>query len=219
VPSFEMDGHFTLITRRGRIKRVAVDEFAAVRPSGLIAMGLEPDDYLGWVKYSDGDQDIVVVAEQGQSIRFHESKVRVMGRPAGGVRAMRLDGDFLAGMDVVDENDTNMLVVTRNGYGKRTDLSEYRTQGRNGVGLRTISRNEKTGPIVAMRCINADDDIMVMTKFGVVLRTRLEEIRETGRSTQGVRLVDLQEDDEVVGIAIMSGTEENGLEDDEPADE
>src|SRR6185369_9770805 len=78
VPSFEIDGHFTLITKRGRIKRVAVDEFAAVRPSGLIAMGLEADDYLGWVKYSDGDQDIVVVTEQGQSIRFHESQVRVM---------------------------------------------------------------------------------------------------------------------------------------------
>ncbi len=207
VPSFEIDGHFTLITKRGRIKRVAVDEFAAVRPSGLIAMGLEPDDYLGWVKYSDGDQDIVVVTEQGQSIRFHESQVRVMGRPAGGVRSIRLDGDLIAGMDSLDEDHTHMLVVTRNGYGKRTELSEYRAQGRYGSGVRTLARNEKTGSIVAMRCINADDDIMLITRNGVVLRTRLEEIRETGRSTQGVKLMDLADGDEVVGIAVMSGSE------------
>jgi DNA gyrase subunit A len=109
-----------------------------------------------------------------------------------------------------------MLVVTRNGYGKRTELGEYRSQGRYGVGIRTIARNEKTGAIVAMRCITADDDIMLITRFGVVLRTRLEEIRETGRSTQGVKLMDLQDGDEVVSIAIMTGTEENGTEDIEP---
>ncbi len=209
VSSFEMDGHFTLATRKGRIKRVALDEFAAVRPSGLIAMGLEPDDYLGWVKYSDGDQDVIVVTEQGQSIRFHESRVRVMGRPAGGVMAIKLDGDYLAGMDVVDESHhTHMLVVTRNGFGKRTLLQDYRQQGRYGSGVRTLARNEKTGPIVAVRCISEGDDIMLITKLGVVLRTRLHEIRETGRSTQGVTLMNLQDDDEVVGIAVMSGTEE-----------
>lgn len=220
VSSFEMDGHFTMATKKGRIKRVALDEFAAVRPSGLIAMGLEDDDYLGWVKYSDGDQDVVVVTEQGQSIRFHESDVRVMGRPAGGVMAIRLDGDYLAGMDVIDETHTHMLVVTKNGFGKRTELSEYRQQGRYGLGVRTLARNEKTGPIVAIRCINEGDDIMLMTKIGVVLRTRLDEIRETGRSTQGVTLMDLQDGDEVIGIAIMTGSpEENGGEGESPADQ
>ena len=208
VSSFEdQSGHFTMLTKKGRIKRVAVEEFAAVRPSGLIAMGLEPDDYLGWVKYSDGDQDIIIATEQGQSIRFHESDVRVMGRPAGGVRAIRFDDplDLIAGMDVVDdEQHTHMLIVTRNGYGKRTLLSDYRAQGRYGLGVRTLARNEKTGPIVAMRCINEDDDIMFITKFGVVLRTNLDEIRETGRSTQGVMLMNLQDEDEVVGIAIMT---------------
>jgi DNA gyrase subunit A len=221
VSSFEMDGHFTLATRKGRIKRVALDEFAAVRPSGLIAMGLEPDDYLGWVKYSDGDQDVIVVTEQGQSIRFHESRVRVMGRPAGGVMAIKLEGDYLAGMDVIDESrHTHMLVVTRNGFGKRTLLQDYRQQGRYGSGIRTLARNEKTGPIVAVRCISEGDDIMLITKLGVVLRTRLHEIRETGRSTQGVTLMNLQDDDEVVGIAVMSGTEaENNAENGEPAGE
>jgi DNA gyrase subunit A len=213
VSSFEMDGHFTMATRKGRIKRVTLDEFAAVRPSGLIAMGLEPDDTLCWVKYSDGDQDVVVVTEQGQSIRFHESEVRVMGRPAGGVHAIRLDNDVLAGMDVVDERHSHVLVVTRNGFGKRTELSEYRQQGRYGLGVRTLARNEKTGPIVAMRCINETDGIILMTKFGVVLRTSLNQIRETGRSTQGVMLMDLQEGDEIVGMAIMDGsTEENNTD-------
>ncbi len=204
VDSFELDGHFVMATKRGRIKRVTLDEFAAVRPSGLIAMGLEPDDYLGWVKYSDGDQDVIMVTEQGQSIRFHESEVRVMGRPAGGVHAIKLDDDMVAGMDVVDENHTHMLVVTKNGYGKRTDLSEYRQQGRYGLGVRTLARNEKTGPIVSVRCINENDDIMLITMNGVVLRTRLNQIRETGRSTQGVTLMDLYNGDEVVGVAIMS---------------
>jgi DNA gyrase subunit A len=207
VSSFEdQSGYFVLTTRRGRIKRVAVEEFAAVRPSGLIAMGLEPDDYLGWVKYSDGDQDIIIVTEQGQSIRFHESGVRVMGRPAVGVNAIKLElDDFIAGMDVVDMAHSHMLVVTRNGYGKRTLLSDYRQQGRYGAGIRTLARNDKTGPIIAMRCINASDDIMFITKFGVVLRTNLTQIRETGRSTQGVKLMDLYEGDEVVAVAIMSG--------------
>jgi DNA gyrase subunit A len=209
VSSFEMDGHFTMATRKGRIKRVTLDEFAAVRPSGLIAMGLEPDDTLCWVKYSDGDQDVVVVTEQGQSIRFHESDVRVMGRPAGGVHAIRLDNDALAGMDVVDESHSHVLVVTRNGFGKRTELSEYRQQGRYGSGVRTLARNEKTGPIVAMRCINETDGIILMTKFGVVLRTSLNQIRETSRSTQGVTLMDLQEGDEIVGMAIMDGSAED----------
>jgi len=204
VDSFELDGHFVMATKLGRIKRVTLDEFAAVRPSGLIAMGLEPDDYLGWVKYSDGDQDVIMVTEQGQSIRFHESEVRVMGRPAGGVHAIKLDDDAVAGMDVVDESHTHMLVVTKNGYGKRTDLSEYRQQGRYGLGVRTLARNEKTGPIVSVRCINENDDIMLITMNGVVLRTRLNQIRETGRSTQGVKIMDLYDGDEVVGVAIMS---------------
>jgi DNA gyrase subunit A len=207
VENFESDGHFTMATRYGRIKRVTLDEFAAVRPSGLIAMTLDEGDTLNWVKYSDGDQDIVVVTDQGQSIRFHESDVRVMGRPAAGVSAIKLDlDDLVAAMDVINQNlHSHLLVVTQNGYGKRTELTEYKQQGRYGSGIRTVARNEKTGPIVAARCINAEDDIMLITKQGIVLRTSLNQIRETGRSTQGVTLMDLYDGDEVVGIALMSG--------------
>jgi DNA gyrase subunit A len=117
-------------------------------------------------------------------------------------------------MDVVSEgHHTHMLVVTRHGYGKRTELSEYRQQGRYGVGVRTLARNEKTGPIVAMRCINEQDEIILVTRDGIVLRTWLDQIRETGRSTQGVTVMDLYDGDEIVGMAIMGSG--NNLE---PAD-
>lgn len=201
--------YFIMATRKGRIKRVELSEFEAVRSSGLIAMSLNDDDQLSWVKSTTGDQDVIIATEQGQSIRFHESGVRVMGRAAAGVNAIRLDeDDEVAGMDVVSAEVTHMLVVTRNGYGKRTALDEYKTQGRYGSGIRTLARNEKTGPIVAMRCINAEDEILLITRNGVVLRTRLEEIRETGRSTQGVTLMHVAGNDEVVGMTIVSPTEE-----------
>ncbi len=221
VDSYDREGYFILATREGRIKRVHLEDFKDVRPSGLIAMGLDDGDTLNWVKASSGDQDILIVTEGGQGIRFNENDVRVMGRPAAGVNAIRLeDHDLVAGMDVIGEGDTHCLVVTRNGFGKRTLLDEYNTQGRYGLGVRTLARNERIGPIVAMRCINADDDILLITRAGIVLRTRLEEIRETGRSTQGVKLMDLARKDVITGIAIMDSEpdEEVGVDDDEADD-
>lgn len=206
VSSFEDAGaYFIMATRNGRIKRVMLEEFADVRPSGLIAMNLQDGDYLGWVKFTKGEQHVMLVTEQGQSIRFPEDAVRVMGRPAGGVNAMKLgDNDFIAGMDVIGPKHTHMLVVTSNGFGKRTRLDEYSVQGRYGSGARTLARNERTGSIVTMRCINEDDEIMIISRAGVVLRTSLDQIRETGRSTQGVTIMTLAEDDRVAGVAIMS---------------
>jgi DNA gyrase subunit A len=216
VESFNDDeGYFVMATRQGRIKRVHLEEFAGVRPSGLIAISLDEGDVLEWVKHTNGSQDIVLVTEGGQSIRFHETDVRVMGRQAAGVNAIRLgETDRVAGMDVAREGDTDMLVVTRNGFGKRTPLDEYKTQSRYGIGIRTLARNEKTGAIIAMRCVNPENDILVMTRFGVVLRTRLDQIRETGRSTQGVTLMRLADEDEVVSVAIMDSVpiEEEGEE-------
>jgi DNA gyrase subunit A len=206
VANFELQGYFVMATRNGRIKRVHLEEFAAVRPSGLIAMTLEPGDTLNWVKYTDGDQDVLMVTEGGQSIRFHEKRVRVMGRPAAGVNSIRLDeGDFVAGMDVISEGDTHTLVITSNGYGKRTPISDYKEQGRYGYGVRTLARNARTGNIVAMRCINAEDDVLVITRQGIVLRTNLDQVREVGRNTKGVRMMDPADDDVVTSIAVMKG--------------
>jgi DNA gyrase subunit A len=216
VSSFANENaYFIMATRQGRIKRVHLDEFEAVRPSGVIAILLHDDDSLRWAKLTNGDQDVVLVTEQGQGIRFHESDVRVMGRAAGGVNAIRLqENDLVAGMDVIDtEVHTHLLVVTRNGFGKRTPLDQYSAQGRFGLGSRTLARNEKTGPIVAARTINEEDQIMLMTRAGIVLRTDLQSIRETGRSTQGVILMDLADSDEVVGIALLKdeGDEIDGI--------
>lgn len=205
IESFEKEGgYFVMVTRYGRIKRVHMQEFADVRNSGIIAISLNEDDYLGWVKYTTGDQDVVLVTEQGQSIRFHEDETRPLSRTAAGVNAIRLsDDDVVAGMDVIGTEHTHILVVTANGYGKRTTIDQYLQQGRFGVGVRTLARSDKTGNVVAMRCIKEEDEIMVITRAGVVLRTALNAIRETGRSTQGVTLINVADGDEVASIAIM----------------
>ncbi|MDZ4669227.1 MAG: DNA gyrase subunit A [Phototrophicales bacterium] len=206
VESFEKEGgFFTMVTRHGRIKRVHMQEFADVRNSGIIAISLNEDDYLGWVKYTDGNQEVVLVTENGQSIRFHEDEARPLGRTAAGVNAIRLtDKDVVAGMDVIGAEHTHILVVTANGYGKRTTIDQYLQQGRYGVGVRTLARNDKTGNVVAMRCIKEEDEIMVITRDGIVLRTALNAIRETGRSTQGVTLINIADGDAVASIAIMN---------------
>jgi DNA gyrase subunit A len=206
VESFEKEGgFFTMVTRHGRIKRVHMQEFADVRNSGIIAISLNEDDYLGWVKYTDGNQEVVLVTENGQSIRFHEDEARPLGRTAAGVNAIRLtDNDVVAGMDVIGADHTHILVVTANGYGKRTTIDQYLQQGRYGVGVRTLARNDKTGNVVAMRCIKEEDEIMVITRDGIVLRTALNAIRETGRSTQGVTLINIADGDAVASIAIMN---------------
>ncbi len=210
VSSFDADGYFVLATKFGRIKRVDLHDFADVRPSGLIAMSLDDGDTLKWAKHTNGDQHVILVTENGQSIRFHEGTVRSMGRQAGGVNSIRLIGeDVVVGMDVVEEDDTHVLVVTRYGYGKRTPIDEYRTQGRYGSGILTLARNEKTGPVVSMYCINAKDDILIITSGNVILRTSLEQIREIGRNTQGVKVMDLSDGDVIVGVAVMDGTSES----------
>ncbi len=224
VAAFAMEGAYcVLATRKGRIKRVRLNEFENVRPSGLMAMGLEEGDTLCWVKLTEGNQHIIMVSVNGQSIRFREEEVRVMGRQAAGVRGIRLrDGDEIAGMDVLTQAHNHILVVTQNGYGKRTAISidadehEYPLQRRYGLGVRTLKRNQRTGPVVAIRCISVEDDIMLISrhgvilisKNGVVLRTQLSEISEMGRNTQGVTLMKLADDDEVAGIAIMRNEEQ-----------
>ncbi len=214
VPSFEQEGYFVLATRFGRVKRVHLKDFSAVRSNGMIAMSLQPADTLSWVRMSTGDQDIILVTENGMSIRFNENDVRVMGRPASGVNGIRLqDNDLVAGMDVIDMRDSDLLIVTQYAFGKRTALDEYSTQGRYGLGLRTLARNERTGPVVAARAVSADEDITLITTGGMTLRTNLESIRQTGRSTQGVHLMDLKEDDTVASIAILDSASDEPGED------
>ncbi len=204
VPSFEEVEYCTMVTRQGRIKRVEVSAFEAVRPSGLIAILLDEGDELGWVKLTTGDQDLILVTAQGQSIRFNESEVRPMGRAAAGVNAIRLRrGDEVAGMDVIRDPNGQLLVVTRNAYGKRSLLSEYRRQSRYGLGIKTLSRSEKTGPIIAARTIRPGDHVTFITSGGMALRTRVDDISLIGRSTMGVQLMNLAPGDHLASIALL----------------
>ncbi len=214
VPSFDdIGGYFIMCTAHGRIKRVALSEFSSVRPSGLIAMSLEQGDHLGWVRHTTGDNDVILVTQQGQSIRFDENDVRVMGRTAQGVNAMRLaEHDILAGMDAIRPEDTDfeLLIVTENGYGKRTALSEFRQQSRYGKGIRAISNDlSKTGRIVGARVLRDEEtDLTIITRNGISLRTSAFDISTYGRTAQGVKLIDLEADDNVVSIALVIGDKE-----------
>ena len=216
------DAFFVLATRKGRIKRVMLSEFVHVRPSGLVAIHLNEGDTLGWVKMTKGSHHVIMVSTNGQSIRFREDQVRTMGRQAAGVLGMRLrDDDEVAGMDVVGDEHSHILVVTQNGYGKQSSVDKYSIQRRYGYGVITLKKTEGKGPVAAMRCVGENDGIMLISKNGIVLRTRVAEIPETGRITQGVTLMNLKEDDEVAGIAIMreedqadffaDGVDEGGL--------
>jgi DNA gyrase subunit A len=203
----DAQGYFVLCTRKGRIKRVPVGSFAAVRSNGLIAMSLDQDDYLRWAKHTNGSQDLVLVTRKGQAIRFSERDVRVMGRQASGVSAIRFRGDDeLTAMDVIDDPNNTLLVVTEYGYGKRTPLREYKRQRRYGFGIRTLSKDmEKTGPIIGASVVSHDDGLTLITAGGIALRTEVDTISTYGRATSGVQLIHLAHDDVIVGIAIVAG--------------
>ncbi len=204
VPDFEAAEYCTMMTHKGKIKRVALSEFAAVRPSGLIAMGLANDDELGWVRTTSGEEEVIIVTERGQALRFHETEVRSMGRPAKGVYGIRLRAeDRVVGMEVV-EPGADLLIVTTNGFGKRTSLEEYPVKGRATMGVLTIDRNalSKVGLITSARVVQPKDDLITLISAnGIVLRTNADAISQYSRATRGVQVMNLEEDDTVVSIA------------------
>jgi DNA gyrase subunit A len=203
VPDFEAAEYCTMATRNGKIKRVALPNFASVRPSGLIAINLTEGDVLGWVRLTSGDNEIICVTEQGRALRFHESEVRPMGRPAAGVRAIKLKpGDFITSMSVADP-EGDLLVVMANGYGKRTPIKEYLPKGRGTMGVLTLSKSKMdvTGPIAAARVVSEDDDLTIISSGGIMLRTKVKQIKQAGRATMGVRVINLKEGETVGSVA------------------
>jgi DNA gyrase subunit A len=211
VEDFE-SGYFVLCTRKGRIKRVQISDFSSVRSNGLIAMGLDGDDQLRWGKRTSGEDHVILVTQQGRSIRFRETEVRVMGRQAFGVNAIRLrDGDHLVALDVINPGVTSLLVVTTKGYGKRTPIEEYPLRGRFGLGVRTFSvtaSSQRMGAIVSAHTLRDNDDITVITREGMALRTRASTIRLVGRARRSVRIIHLSRDDRVVSVAVVEGSPE-----------
>ena len=190
--------HLMMVTARGQVKKTELSEFEHVRRSGLIAIKLKNGDSLNWVKPTSGNGDIMLVTQDGQSIRFSEKEVRPMGRVAAGVRGIKLRGnDVVISMDVLDGEDFDkkkryhLLVVTVNGYGKRTDVIEYKVQGRGGSGIKTANVTTKTGPVVDARLVNAKDerDLFVISSAGQVIRLPLVSVSVLGRATQGVRVM------------------------------
>ena len=206
VPDFEDAEYVTLITRKARIKRMELNVFSNVRSTGLIAMDLDDDDSLDWARMTNGDQEFIIVTRNGKALRFHERNVRSMGRTAAGVRAMRLLGnDEIVSLDVVYP-DSDLLVLHERGWGKRTSLEEFREKGRHTQGNWATDhrRIDEIGPIVAARVVKPNDQITVMTANGIVLRTGVAGISRLGRSTRGVRVVNLQDGDSVAALAVLT---------------
>jgi DNA gyrase subunit A len=206
VPNFEISEFITLATRNGRIKRMALTELAAVRPSGIITIGLEEGDKLGWARLTNGKDEIIFVTDHGQALRFAENEVRNMGRSAGGVTGIRLSGDDkVASMEVIEKNG-DLLLVTTQGYGKRTPLSEYPAKGRATGGVATITKGsgDKIGMIAAARVVQEADDITIISANGMVLRLKVKDVKQAGRATRGNHMMDVKEDDRVASIARMA---------------
>ncbi|NLY52347.1 MAG: DNA gyrase subunit A [Firmicutes bacterium] len=199
--------YVVMATKMGRVKKTALDEFNSPR-AGLIGIVLEDGDELIGVRITQGDEEILLVTKQGMSIRFSEIEVRPMGRAAMGVKGITLNpGDEVVSMNVVVP-DGQLLVVTENGYGKRTDLEEYRPQGRGGKGIKAINKTERTGRVVGAKVVNEEDELMLITVGGVMIRQSVAEISVFGRNTQGVKLMRLEDDERVVAVALIAGKSE-----------
>ncbi|MCS6845521.1 MAG: DNA gyrase subunit A [Caldilineales bacterium] len=195
--------YISLLTTQGRIKRLELEEFASVRPSGIIAMNLEDGDELGWARLSSGNDEFIIVTAGGMALRFHEEEVRPMGRTAAGVMAIKLRADDrVTGFDVVTP-DSDLLVVTAKGWGKRTPLAEYPAKGRYTQGVHTVDvhKLEQIGPVITGRVVQPKDQITLITSAGMVIRLRVSDISRLGRATRGVRLVNLANGDVVTACA------------------
>ncbi|MDQ4044414.1 MAG: DNA gyrase subunit A, partial [Chloroflexota bacterium] len=187
-------GHYLFFaTRKGRVKRTTLDQFSSIRSDGKAAIGLDDNDELAWVRITDGKSDVIMVTQEGQSIRFSESDARPMGRTAAGVIGIRLDdSDCVIAFDVIDPNtEEDLLVVTAQGMGKRTSIDQYRVQSRGGKGIQAMRLTDRTGNIVAAGMVAEDDAVMLMSTGGIAIRFAAGQISKIGRTTQGVKLMRL----------------------------
>jgi DNA gyrase subunit A len=214
---FPDDRYIVFCTRKGIIKKTSLASYGNPRSGGIIALGVDDDDALLSVKLTDGRQEIFMATAQGQAIRCAESDVRPMGRSARGVIGMRLrPEDAIVEMDCVGSSDSTVLSVTANGYAKRTEVSEYRLQGRGGSGIINLKVTEKTGPVVQSMEVSGDDQVMLITAYGKIIRTNVRDISILGRPTQGVRLMHLEEGDSVVAVARLAERDEENSSADTP---
>ena len=211
ISDFEEGKFLTFITKNGTVKKTDLMDYARIRSGGLRAIELADGDELIRVKLTDNNQHIIIGTHDGYAIRFHETDVRPMGRTAHGVRGIRLnDGDYVVGASVALEN-SQLLVVTENGYGKKTSLDEYKVQTRGGKGIFTYRITDKTGKVAGLKTVTDQDDVMLITSDGVLIRMHASEISTFGRQTQGVRIMRLDEGVQVVGLARTAQEEEDDV--------
>ena len=208
------DQHFvTMVTEQGTIKKTVLSAYGNVRRTGIQAITLDEGDNLRDVRLTDGTQEIIIGTHEGMACRFNEKDVRVMGRTAGGVRGVRLEkGDKVIGMISPKRTGTTVLVISEAGYGKRSDVSDYRLTRRGGKGVITMKATEKTGKLLAIKEVVDNDDLIVVTKDGLVIRQHVSDIRVMGRNTQGVRVVRLNEGDAAAGVANVPADEDDELD-------
>ncbi len=213
VPDFEGPKYCTMATLRGKVKRVDLNEFASLRSSGVIAIGLEEGDALGWARLTSGTDDLLLVSADGQALRISEKTIRVMGRPAGGVTGIKLDkGDVVTAMDVIEPNGS-LLVISSLGFGKRTSLSDYPVKGRatGGVATFDVKNLSKTGKLASARVVQMNDEVTLISSGGMVLRLSVSDIKESGRATRGTKLMKLAAGDSIASVArLKAETEQPG---------
>jgi DNA gyrase subunit A len=213
VKEFNENQYLLMATKLGIIKKTALTEYDSARKSGLLAISIREGDELIDVRLTDGSHDVIIGTHQGMSIRFNETDVRATGRVSSGVKGIGLnDGDFAIGMEPVTDPNAYYLAITENGFGKRTELSEYKTQARYGKGILTYRVTEKTGPLAGIKLVTDNDDIILISSDGTIIRLKANEISIIGRATQGVKLMRIGSDVSLVGIAKAPNESENDEE-------
>lgn len=220
VPEGADDNYLFFVTKMGTVKRTKVSEFQNIRRSGLIALTLRDGDELNNVLTTDGKQNILIGTHLGYAVTFNEKDVRSMGRTAAGVRGINLrDNDYVVGSDIL-EPDSEVLVISEKGYGKRTAASEYPVKGRGGKGIKTANITEKNGPLAGVIVVNGDEDIMLITSAGVMIRFDVDDVSQTGRATLGVRLIKVDDGAQVASItAVPKASDEESTTEEEPVEE
>ena len=207
-----INSHFVIMaTKKGQVKKTSLEQYSRPRANGINAITIKEGDELLEAKLTNGNSQILLAGCSGKAIRFEESKTRPMGRGASGVRGITLAGpeDEVIGMVSVNDMDSNILVVSENGYGKRSDLEDYRITNRGGKGVKTISITEKTGQLVALKNVSDEDDLMIINKSGIAIRMSVSDLRVMGRATQGVRLINLKDNDSIAAVAKVMANDES----------
>ncbi|UMB60641.1 DNA gyrase subunit A [Lutibacter sp. A80] len=206
-----VNNHYVIMaTKKGQVKKTSLEQYSRPRTNGINAITIKEDDELLEAKLTNGDSQVMMALKSGKSIRFEEGKTRPMGRNASGVRGIRLadEKDEVVGMVAVNDLESNILVVSENGYGKRSNLEDYRITNRGGKGVKTINVTEKTGGLVAIKNVTDEDDLMIINKSGITIRLAVADLRVMGRATQGVKLINIKDNDSIAAVAKVVHEEE-----------